>query len=95
MKIINRSRNNRPEVAEIGRVELVSHCTYRGSEVDYIGGCEREVNRRAQMARNGVVKLNRIWREDQTGMHSGIFDLSVRSRDVDSSSKRKEKDRLI
>ena len=30
--------------------------------------------------------------KDQTGTHSSILDLSVRSRDVDSLSERKEKD---
>ncbi len=63
MMIIDRPRNNRPDVAEIAGVEVVTHFTYLGSEIDNNGGCEKEVNRRVQMARNAMVKLNKIWRD--------------------------------
>ena len=59
-------------MAEIAEVKVVSHFTYLGFEIDDNGGCEKEVNRRAQMARNATVKLNRIWRDSAITKHTKI-----------------------
>ena len=100
--IIDRSRNNRPEVAEIAGVEVVSH--YLGSKIDNNGGCEKEVKRRAQMARNAMVKLNRICRDCSTTKHTKIrlvrtlvFLIFPSGAETwtDHQKERKKKDRLI
>ena len=59
-------------MTEIAGLEVVSHFTYLGSEVDNNGGCEKEMNRREQMARNAVVKLNKIWRDCAITKHTKI-----------------------
>ena len=59
-------------MAEIDGVEVVSHFTYLGSEVDYNGGCERKVNRRAKMARNAMMKRNTMWRDCAITKHTKI-----------------------
>ena len=38
MMIIDRPKNNRPEVVEIAGMEVVSHFTYLGSDADNNGG---------------------------------------------------------
>lgn len=62
--IINRHNNNRSDIREIAGVEVVTHFTYPGSET--------EINGSAQMTRNGMVKLNKIWREGAITKHTKV-----------------------
>ena len=60
MMIIDRPRNNIPKMAEIVGAEVVSYITHFSSEAENNDNCEKEVNRRAHIARNAMVKLSKI-----------------------------------
>lgn len=60
---IDRPNNYRP---------FFAHFTYLGSEIDNNEKYEREVNRRAQMWKNVMFELNKIWRDGTITKHTKI-----------------------
>lgn len=61
--IIDRHRDNQPEIRNIAGYEVVSRFNYLGSVVTNSGGCEEEIRRRLTMARSATAKLTKIWKD--------------------------------
>lgn len=60
--IVDRLRNNQPDVRTVAGYEVVSQFNYLGSMIANSGGCEAEIRRRVAMARNATTKLTKIWK---------------------------------
>ncbi|XP_050514781.1 uncharacterized protein LOC126890021 [Diabrotica virgifera virgifera] len=61
--IIDRIRNNQPEIRNVAGFEVVNRFNYLGSLITNNGGCEEEIPRRLTMARSATVKLTKIWKD--------------------------------
>lgn len=61
--IIDRARNNQPEVSSVAGYEVVDRFNYLGSVITNTGGCEEEIRRRLTMARAATVRLTKIWKD--------------------------------
>ena len=61
MMIINRPEKNLPDITEIEGIEAVDCFTYLGSIVENSGGSEVEICHRAQLTKNAMDRLRKIW----------------------------------
>lgn len=57
--MIDRLRNNQPDVRIVAGYKVVSQFNYLGSTIANSGGCEAEIKRRVAMARNATTKLTK------------------------------------
>lgn len=62
--IVDRARDNQPDIRNIAEYETVSHFNYHGSLIINSGGCEDEIRRRLAMARTATAKLTKIWKDN-------------------------------
>lgn len=61
--IVDRAKNNSPDITNVAGYQVVNHFEYLGSIVTNTGDCETGIRRRIAMARNSTAKLTRIWKD--------------------------------
>ncbi|KAI8433901.1 hypothetical protein MSG28_015827 [Choristoneura fumiferana] len=61
--IVDRGRNNAPEVTEIANCQVVQSYVYLGSLVSNKGGSEDEIKRRMVITRCAMDRLSKVWRD--------------------------------
>ncbi|CAH2265010.1 jg25137 [Pararge aegeria aegeria] len=62
MMVIDRAKNNSPEIFQIANCEVVQSFVYLGALITNNGGCVEEVKRRMAITRTTMEKLKKIWR---------------------------------
>ncbi|CAH2233881.1 jg18186 [Pararge aegeria aegeria] len=62
MMVIDRAKNNSPEIIQIANCEVVQSYVYLGALITNNGGCVEEVKRRMAITRTTIEKLKKIWR---------------------------------
>lgn len=60
MMIIDRELSNRPEIRNISGCQVIDHYIYLGADINNIGNCEHEIQRRIQLARSAMSQLERL-----------------------------------
>ncbi|XP_050504913.1 uncharacterized protein LOC126883410 [Diabrotica virgifera virgifera] len=77
--IIDRIRNNQPEIRNVAGFEAVSRFNYLGSVITNNGGCEEEIRRRLTMARSATVNKSVVDRLSniQTVKHINHIELNI------------------
>lgn len=59
--IIDRPRNNRPDINGINGIAMVNQFEYLGSLLTDTGGCTPEIKRGSAVTKEVITELNRIW----------------------------------
>ncbi|XP_030760717.1 uncharacterized protein LOC115885832 [Sitophilus oryzae] len=59
--IVDRENNNRPDITNINRCQVVKQFISLGALISNTGSCEVEIRRRIQLARNAMTQLTKVW----------------------------------
>lgn len=68
--IVDRKNRNRPDLRFIRDYKVVNNFVFLGSTISNEGGCELEIRRRIQIARNAMTKLQKVWKDRQITMNT-------------------------
>ncbi|KAJ0176148.1 hypothetical protein K1T71_008322 [Dendrolimus kikuchii] len=60
--IVDRLKNNSPEVTKIANCDVIQSYIYLGALISNNGGCTEEIKRRMAITRSAMDRLGKIWR---------------------------------